>query len=81
MTLRVAHREAMRLAGIEDTERASITFDVFAGDEELFTITVRIPHSDRRKLDVVEQGMGVTLPEALTHLRDRLRSSGLLATP
>lgn len=74
--IRDAHREAMRIAGIDNHERVSIPFDVFAGDEEIFTITVKSANKRKRS---VERGMGVNLGEALADLRDQLWASGLLA--
>lgn len=66
-----AVQKAMEIAGLEESDRVKISFEIFGG-EVLFTIDARVPSKDKRKRDMDVRGMGQTLEEALEAFREDL---------
>lgn len=78
--LRQVHTKAMDMAGLTNPERVTIEFDVYSGSDggPWYSIVVKIPPTDKRRLDDKTRGSGDTLAAALEELRERLDSAGQL---
>lgn len=81
-TMRSVHAAAMVMAGLVDSWRCIIEFDVLTDEHGVpgpfWTIKLTIPLKDKRRNDEKVTGSGETLPDALDKLKSRLAFENLL---